>query len=301
MRKIEYIITQEFDNRPLLHFMKEELRLSTYIIRHLRNTPRTVFINGVHHRVVDKVFVGDRLTLVIPEKTTPPPLWDVPISILYEDEDILIVNKPSGISSHPTHNHPNGTLCNAVANYLIKTNNEPAAGRAVGRLDKVTSGVMIFAKNSLSASRLNGNMQKVYFALVWGNLPESGTIDAPIYRPDMGLTLRTVDERGDHAVTHWTVIEQFSEMALVKVVTETGRTHQIRVHFNHIGHPLVGDELYGAKETENLNHAALHCRQITIDHPLSGEEMTFVAPLPEDLKKELTKCGFDVDKLDSIC
>ncbi|MBR0535718.1 MAG: RluA family pseudouridine synthase, partial [Clostridia bacterium] len=121
MRKIEYVITQEFDNRPLLHFMKEELRLSTYIIRHLRNTPQTVFINGVHHRVVDKVFVGDRLTLVIPEKTTPPPLWDVPISILYEDEDILIVNKPSGISSHPTHNHPNGTLCNAVANYLIKT------------------------------------------------------------------------------------------------------------------------------------------------------------------------------------
>lgn len=301
MRKIEYIITEEYHDRPLLHFMKGEIKLSTYIIRHLRNTPGTVFINGTHWRVVDKVKAGDRLTINIPEKTTPPPLWDKEISIIYEDEDILIVNKPSGISSHPTKNHPNGTLCNAVANYLIKTNNEPAAGRAVGRLDKVTSGVMLFAKNSFSASRLNGNMQKVYNALVWGQVEESGTINAPIYRPDMGLTLRTVDERGDEAITHWKLIEQFTDKAFVEVRTETGRTHQIRVHFDYIGHPLVGDELYGSPETEFLNHAALHCKSITINHPISGEAMTFVAPLPEDMKKELEKSGFCVDKLDTIC
>ncbi len=296
MRKIEYIIPEEYNERPLLHFFKGEIKLSTYIIRHLRTTPQTVFINGTHWRVIDKVKTGDKLTIFIPEKTTPPPLWDEPISVIYEDEDILIVNKPSGISSHPTQKHPNGTLCNAVANYLIKSNNEPAAGRAVGRLDKVTSGVMVFAKNSLSASKLNGNMQKVYNALVWGTLEENGTIDAPIYRPDMGLTLRTVDERGDHAVTHWHVLEQFSDKAFVEIKTETGRTHQIRVHFNHIGHPLVGDELYGAEETENLNHAALHCKQITITHPITKKEMTFIAPLPEDIKKELEKSRNFVDK-----
>lgn len=301
MRKIEYVIPQEYGNRPLLHFMKGEIKLSTYIIRHLRNTPGTVFVNGSHHRVIDNVQAGDKLTLFIPEKTTPPPLWDEPISIIYEDEDILIVNKPSGVSSHPTHNHPNFTLCNAVANYLIKSNNEPAAGRTVGRLDKVTSGVMVFAKNSLSASRLNGNMNKVYNALVWGCPDKEGTIIAPIYRPDMGLTLRTVDERGDHAVTHWRVIEQFSDKAFVEVKTETGRTHQIRVHFDHIGHPLVGDELYGAEQTEFLNHAALHCKQITINHPISNEEMTFVAPLPEDIKKELEKSRIIVDKQNNIC
>ncbi len=301
MRKIEYIIPEEYSDRPLLHFLKGEIKLSAYIVKHLRNTPETVFINCTHWRVIDNVKAGDKLTIFIPEKTTPPPLWDVPIDVIYEDEDILIVNKPSGISSHPTQKHPNGTLCNAVANYLIKTNNEPAAGRAIGRLDKVTSGVMVFAKNSLAASRLNGNMKKIYNAIVWGTIEKTGTIDAPIYRPDMGLTLRTVDERGDYAITHWNVIEQFSDKAFVEVKTETGRTHQIRVHFDYIGHPLVGDELYGAPETEFLNHAALHCKQVTITHPVTKEEMTFIAPLPEDMKKELEKSGFVVDKQNTIC
>lgn len=296
MRKIEYIIPEEYNERPLLHFLKGEIKLSTYIIKHLRTTPQTVFINGTHWRVIDKIKAGDKLTIFIPEKTSPPPLWDVPISIIYEDEDILIVNKPSGISSHPTQKHPNGTLCNAVANYLINTNNEPAAGRAIGRLDKVTSGVMVFAKNSLSASKLNGNMKKIYNALIWGTLEENGTINAPIYRPDMGLTLRTVDERGDPAVTHWHVLEQLPDKAFVEIKTETGRTHQIRVHFDYIGHPLVGDELYGAQETELLHHAALHCKQVTICHPITNEEMTFTAPLPDDIKKELEKSRINVDK-----
>ncbi len=288
MRKLEYIIPEEYGERPLLHFLKGELKLSTYIIRHLRNTQGTVYINGYHHRVIDDVKAGDSLVLKIPEKTTPPPLWDKEINIIYEDDDILIVNKPSGISSHPTHNHPNFTLCNAVANYLIKTNNEPAAGRAVGRLDKVTSGVMIFAKNSIAASKLNGNMDKTYNAIVWGTPPETGTINAPIYRPDMGLTLRCVDPRGDEAITHYKVIKQYEDKAFVEVKTETGRTHQIRVHFDYIGHPLVGDELYKSPVTENLDHAALHCKSITITHPITNKVMTFEADLPVDMKKELS-------------
>ncbi len=287
MRKLEFTITKEYSGRPLLHFLKGELKLSTYLVRHMRNTPGAVKINGENFRVIDKVLKSDFLEIYIPEKTTPPLLWDEPINIIYEDEDILIVNKPSGISTHPTKNHPNGTLCNAVANYLIKTNNEPSAGRAVGRLDKVTSGVMVFAKNSFSASRLNGNLNKVYNALVWGNVPESGTIDAPIYRPDPGLTLRCVDARGDNAVTHFKLLKQYENKALVEVTTETGRTHQIRVHFNHIGHPLVGDELYKSPETDNLHHAALHCKSVTITHPVTKKEMTFQAPLPEDMEKEM--------------
>ncbi len=287
MRKLEFNITKEYSNRPLLHFLRGELKLSTYLVRHMRNTPGAVKINGENYRVIDKVADGDFLEIYIPEKTNPPPLWDFPINIIYEDEDILIVNKPSGISTHPTKNHPNGTLCNAVANYLIKTNNEPSAGRAVGRLDKVTSGVMVFAKNSFSASRLNGELNKIYIALVWGTVKSEGTIDAPIYRPDMGLTLRCVDIRGDRAITHYRLLKQFSDKALVEVKTETGRTHQIRVHFDYIGHPLVGDELYKSPETQNLHHAALHCKSITITHPVTGENMTFEADLPDDIKREL--------------
>ncbi len=287
MRKLEYNISADYSDRPLLHYLRGELKLSTYLVRHMRNTPGTVKINGKNHRVIDKVFEGDFLELFIPEKTTPPPLWDEPVNIIYEDDDILIVNKPAGISTHPTKNHPNGTLCNSVANYLIKTNNEPSAGRAVGRLDKVTSGVMVFAKNSFAASRLNGELKKVYNAIVWGKVENSGTIEAPIYRPDMGLTLRCVDPRGDHAVTHYKLLKQYKNKALVEVTTETGRTHQIRVHFNHIGHPLVGDELYKSPETDNLHHAALHCKSVTITHPVTKKEMTFEAELPEDMVNEL--------------
>ncbi len=287
MRKLTFNISAPYDGKPLLHFFKDSLKLSGYLIRHLKNTDGSVKVNGQDFRVIDIVRTGDELIITVPEKTTAPPLWDYPLDIIYEDDDILAVNKPSGISTHPTAKHPNGTLCNAVASYLQKMYSSPAAGRAIGRLDKVTSGVMIFAKNSFAAAKLNGKQDKTYNALVWGTPPERGTIDAPVFRPDMGLTLRCVDERGDKAVTHYSVLKQFAEKALVEVKTQTGRTHQIRVHFLHIGHPLVGDELYNSPVTENLNHAALHCKSITITHPVTEKVMTFEAELPGDMKKEL--------------
>lgn len=301
MRVISYKITEEYNNRPLLHFLKGSIKLSTFIIRSMKTTPGSILINGTHHRVVDKVFTNDILTLTIPEKTEPPLLWETPLDIIYEDEDLLVVNKPSGVSVHPTHNHPNFTLCNAVAYYLVSNNNQPAAARAIGRLDKVTSGVMIFAKNSFSASRLNGNMHKIYNAIAWGKMEKSGTVNAPIFRPDKNKTTRTVDERGDPSVTHWQVIKELPCQSFIEVKTETGRTHQIRVHCNHIGHPLVGDEMYNSPTTENLTRAALHCREVSFTHPVTNEYVTFVAPLPDDMKKELEKSGFYVDKQDNIC
>lgn len=296
MRTLEYTVPEEYHQRPLLHYLKEGLGISTFIIRRLRNNRNTVFINGEHYRVVDKVNCGDKLVLHIPEVTTPPLLWEMELDIIFEDEDILIINKPSGISVHPTFNHPNGTLCNAVASYLINKYNEPAAGRAVGRLDKVTSGVMVFAKNSLAASKLNGNMDKIYNAIAWGQMEETGTVNAPIFRPDKGKTVRSVDERGDEAITHWKLIADLKDKSFIEVTTETGRTHQIRVHCAHTGHPLVGDEMYSSPVTENLTRAALHCRQVSFKHPITNEYLTFIAPFPEDMKKELEKSGFYVDK-----
>ncbi|MBR5441820.1 MAG: RluA family pseudouridine synthase [Clostridia bacterium] len=289
MRILEYTIPTEYDGFPLVHYLREKLKLSAFIVRIFRNTPDTIYLNGEHVRVIDKVKAGDHLTLKIPENSTPPLLWDMELDIMYEDEDVLVINKPSGISVHPTFNHPNFTLCNAVASYLIKTKNEPAAGRAIGRLDKVTSGVMVFAKNIVASSKLNGNMQKVYNALVWGNTPESGTINAPIFRPDKGKTSRCVDPRGDEAITHYKTIAQSDNKSFVEVTTETGRTHQIRVHFDHIGHTLLGDEMYGGDNTEHVKRAALHCRQVSIVHPVTDEPLTFVAPYPEDMENELKK------------
>ena len=301
MRKIEYSVSEEFNGTPLYYFLRECVGVSTRIIQTLRHTKNSVFINGKESRVVDKVKAGDCVTVFLPEKTEAPQLWETELSVIYEDEDLLIINKPSGVSVHPTRNHPNGTLCNAVAAYLKKEGNESFVARAVGRLDKVTSGVMVFAKNAFVASKLNGNLDKTYLALVEGVLDGVGTVNAPIYRPDINKTIRAVGEQGDKAITNWKTLKNFDDKTLLEVKTVTGRTHQIRVHMAYIGNALVGDEMYGAKATENIKRAALHCCKVKIIHPITNKELTFVAELPEDMKKEMEKSGFSLDKGEVFC
>ncbi len=287
LRKIEYKVSEEYNGTPLYYFLRECVGISTRIIQTLRHTPKSVFINGEESRVVDKVKADDAITVYLPEKTEPPILWETDLDVIFEDEDLLIINKPSGVSVHPTRNHPNGTLCNAVAAYLKNSGNENFVARAVGRLDKVTSGVMVFAKNAFVASKLNGNLDKTYLALAEGVLEGEGTVNAPIYRPDINKTIRAVGEQGDEAITNWKALESFDNKTLLEIKTVTGRTHQIRVHSAHIGHPLVGDEMYGAKVTDNIKRAALHCYEVKIIHPITNEEKTFVAELPDDMKKEM--------------
>lgn len=287
MRKIEYTVSKEFDGTPLYYFLRECVGVSTRIIQTLRHTSKSVFVNGVESRVVDKVKTGDEIIIYLPEKTEAPLLWETELTVIYEDEDLLIINKPSGVSVHPTRNHPNGTLCNAVASYLKKAGNENFVARAVGRLDKVTSGVMVFAKNAFVASKLNGTLDKTYIAIAEGVLEGKGTVNAPIYRPDLNKTLRAVGEQGDEAITNWKALKSFDNKTLLEIKTVTGRTHQIRVHCAHIGHALVGDEMYGAKVTEYMKRAALHCYKVKIIHPITNEELTFVAELPNDFKKEM--------------
>ena len=296
MRKIEYTVTEEYHQYPLLHFLKGHVKLSTRIVQTLRHTKGSVLVNGEYARLVDKVSFGNTVSISLPETTTPPLLWNMELDVIYEDDDLLVINKPSGISVHPTFNHPNGTLCNAVASYLADKNSSSSVARAVGRLDKVTSGVMIFAKNAFVASVLNGNLEKTYLAIVNGNTEDSGAIEAPIYRPDLNKTIRTVDDRGDYALTSYRTLLRYNKSSVVEVKTETGRTHQIRVHFSHIGHPLTGDEMYGGASTENITRAALHCLKVSVTHPVTKKTHTFTAPLPEDIKKEFEKNGISVDK-----
>lgn len=296
MRIIEYTVTEEYHQYPLLHFLKGYVKMSTRIVQTLRHTKGSVLVNGEFARLVDKVSFGDTVTISLPETTNPPLLWDMELDVIYEDDDLLVINKPSGISVHPTFNHPNGTLCNAVASYLSGKNNSSSVARAVGRLDKVTSGVMIFAKSSFVASMLNGNLDKTYLAIVNGKTEDAGFIEAPIYRPDLNKTIRTVDDRGDYALTSYRTLLRYNKSSVVEVKTETGRTHQIRVHFSHIGHPLTGDEMYGGASTENITRAALHCLKVSVTHPVTKKIHTFTAPIPEDIKKEFEKNRISVDK-----
>lgn len=290
MRELIFTVPDKYSDKPVLYFLKGGLGFSTRIVQTLRHTGGALLLNGEPVRVVDKARSGDVLRVLLPEKSEPPLLWDEPLDIVFEDADCLVINKPAGISVHPTRNHPNGTLANAVAAYMIRCGAEGSAARAVGRLDKGTSGLILFAKNSYAASVLNGKIEKIYIALAGAHLPESGTVDAPIYRPDPQKTLRAAGQTGDSAVTHFRALSYCGDFTLLEVRIETGRTHQIRVHMQYLGAPLVGDDMYGGRLTENLKRPALHCKALSFIHPVTGERMSFEAKLPDDIAKEL-ECG----------
>ena len=186
---------------------------------------------------------------------------------------------------HPTHNHQGDTLANAVTAYLAGKGKN-AAFRAVGRLDKGTSGLVVCALNKLSASKLAGGVQKEYYALVKGELHGEGRVDVPIYRPDPMKTLRACSyELGvEPAVTNWRVEKNFDGATLLSLRLETGRTHQIRVHMAFSGHPLAGDDMYGDFMTD-IGHQLLHCRKCFLTHPVTGENMEFEADFYEDFVK----------------
>ena len=287
MRTLTFTVPSEFSEKPLLYFLKGKLGFSHGIVGTLRHTEGAVKVNGKNTRVVDRVFEGDILEITLPEKTSPPELWETELDIVYEDDDLIIINKPAGLSCHPSHNHPNFTLANAVAAHVLKSGGEASAARAVGRLDKGTSGLILFAKHAYAASLLNGTIEKIYIALASRRIEKSGVIDAPIYRPDPLKTLRATGSEGDAALTKYEVLKQCGDCTLLKVKIETGRTHQIRVHLKSVGAPLVGDDMYGGPITENLSRPALHCAEIFFTHPTTGEKMHFSQELPDDIKAEI--------------
>lgn len=282
-RKISYKITSEYDNRKVLDFLKH-CGYSHRLITKLKQAPDGLVLNGAHTRTVDLLRENDIFEINIPddkEESISIPV-KMPLDIVYEDEDLIVVNKPAMLAVHESHNHLGDTLSNAVAYYLGEKG-KSSVFRAVGRLDKGTSGLMVCALNKYTASKLSGKIYKEYFAIASAVFEGEGTIDAPIYRPDPIITVRTVDEKGERAVTHWKAVKNDGVNTLLKIHLETGRTHQIRVHFSHIGAPLVGDTMYG-KADERLCHQALHCCYCRFTHPVTNEVMEFFRDIPEDMK-----------------
>lgn len=281
-RKIEYRIPEEYNEKRVISYLRGEVKLSSRLIRTLKHYDTGITLNGVHTRTVDIMHTGDILGVDIPCPDGEIEPVEMPIDILYEDDDLIIINKSPFLACHPTHNHQGDTLANALVFHLMQEN-KPTMFRAVGRLDKGTSGIVICALNKHAANSVPKTVEKEYYAVVEGHLETKGTIDAPIYRPDPMKTLRAVGEGGDRAVTHWEVIKQNEKLSYVRVSLETGRTHQIRVHFASLGMPLVGDYLYGTEG--DIGHQLLHCGKVTFTHPVSREKMTITAPPPEDMQK----------------
>lgn len=257
-----------------------------------------VMVNGTTVKANYKVKSGDQVTIAVPEPTvlelTPE---NIPLEIVYEDEDVAVVNKPQGMVVHPSAGHPNGTLVNALLFHMqnLSSINDVIRPGIVHRIDKDTSGLLMIAKNDFAHESLAKQLKektslRKYVALVHGVIPhEKGVIDAPIGRSKTDRKMQAVIEEGKPAVTHFQVLERFADFTLVELQLETGRTHQIRVHMKYIGYPLAGDPVYGPKKTLPGKGQFLHAQVLGFEHPRTGEFLTFTAPLPEVFQKTLEK------------
>jgi 23S rRNA pseudouridine1911/1915/1917 synthase len=217
------------------------------------------------------------------------------IDVVFEDNDIIVVNKRPGMVVHPTKSYPDGTLANGLL-YYFKEKGENCIVRLVNRLDMDTSGLIIVAKNQFSHMSLARDMQredfeKSYFAVVHGNLKDKkGTIDLPIYRDEEAGIRRVIDDRGQRSITHYEVVKSFNNADLVRLTLETGRTHQIRVHLSHIGHPIYGDSLYCKTSDDNfISRQALHAYKLVFPHPRTSQITVLETDIPEDMKKLIEK------------
>ena len=261
--------------------------------------------NGAPANKKDKLAAGDRITLTLPD---PQPIeaqpQDIPLDIVYEDDHLLVVNKPKGMVVHPAPGNPDGTLVNALL-YHCRGQLSGVGGAIrpgiVHRIDKDTSGLLVVAKDDLTHQGLSEQMavhaiHRVYHAVVYGNIrQDTGTIEAPIGRdPRDRKRMAVTPGQGKRACTHWQVLERFGRFTLLACRLETGRTHQIRVHMAHIGHPLAGDPVYGPRSViRDLQGQCLHAKELGFRHPVTGQEMRFDSPLPayfttflERLRKE---------------
>ncbi|MBE9912738.1 RluA family pseudouridine synthase [Paenibacillus donghaensis] len=256
-----------------------------------------VTVNGKAVKANYKLADGDRLEVTVPEPSIVEIVPEnIPLDVAYEDRDVIVVNKPRGMVVHPAPGHSSGTLVNALMYHckdLSGINGELRPG-IVHRIDKDTSGLLMAAKNdkahaSLAAQLKDHSVTRKYVALVHGNVShDQGTVDAPIGRDPQDRKMFTVtDKNSKHAVTHFAVLERFGDYTLLELQLETGRTHQIRVHMKFIGHPLVGDPVYGRSKGIKMDGQALHAKVLGFVHPSSGEYMEFAAPLPEDMENLL--------------
>ena len=279
------MIPADFDGKKVIAYLRGEAKLSSRLIRTLKHYPDGIMLNGVHTRTVDLLKTGDTLSVTLPARESEIAPVSYPLEIVYEDEDLLVVNKDALLPIHPSHNHQGDTLANAVAFHLVSLGKEPSF-RAVGRLDKGTSGLVVCALNSYCAARLQAKIHKTYYAVCEGVFEGSGTIDTPIYRPDPMKTLRACGPVGDRAVTHWKALKSDGRRTLLEITLETGRTHQIRVHFASTGAPLTGDRMYGTP-CDEIPHQALHCGKISFIHPVTGKKTEISCEIPEEMKNLL--------------
>lgn len=287
--QIDFKVNVPLDKKKVYYVLKGPMKLSSHLITQLKLS-NGILLNGKSIRTIDPVHVGDIVSVIIDfyEESFIQP-EESPLSIIFEDDCFLAVNKGPNMPIHPSVGHHTGTLAQAVL-WHYESQGLHIKVRPINRLDRDTSGLTLFAKNAHIQDRLIHQMSenrvyKAYLGIVHGNFePQSGTIRLPIARKEGSILERTIDISGNQSITHFKTLETHGGLSLVQFVLETGRTHQIRVHAKAMGHPILGDWLYSDNLTNLIDRQALHAHQLSFDHPLTGERIDLTAPLPEDMK-----------------
>lgn len=285
---MKWIITEQHDGMMIRDFLADFLHFSKRLIIRAKSTDGEILVNGERKTVRYILKFADVLEVKLPiQKNESIIRENIPLQIMYEDEDLLIVNKEAGMPTMPSRQHQTRTMANALL-YYYERNNIPHTVHIVTRLDKDTSGLVLVAKHPYSHSlfsvmQRNQTIRRKYTAIVHGRLTKKrGIIDLPIGRKPNSIIERIVTKEGKKAITHYEVVQEFANYSVVNIELETGRTHQIRVHFSHLGHPLVGDDLYGGK-TSKLERQALHCTEISFRHLFTENKLMFKSILPDDM------------------
>lgn len=286
--RLAYVNSSKYSN--VKEVLKAEFSMSDRLLLKLKKLDK-IYLNGnvtsVNHPVLENDLIECYLDYEEDNSNIVP--TEMPLNIIYEDEAYIVVNKPAGIPVHPSMDHYTDSLSNGIAFYFNQIGLKKKI-RPVNRLDKDTSGIVIFAKNEYIQECLVRQMKskefiKRYIAVVNGNLDNlEGTINAPIARKEGSIIERCVSETGDIAITHYKVLKRKTDFDIVECILETGRTHQIRVHFAYLGHSLLSDTLYGTSSSL-INRQALHAYKVEFTHPLSKKKVKYIATVPEDLNK----------------
>ena len=298
---MEKVVVEENTQKKRIdsYIVDKNINLSRTAIKRLLDEGK-ILVNGKKQKPSYKPEVGDIITIEIPEpEEVELKPQDIPIDVIYEDKDIIVVNKPKGMVVHPANGNPDGTLVNAILakckDSLSGIGGEIRPG-IVHRLDKDTSGLLIIAKNDQAHINMSKQIQdrkviKKYIALVKGVIGENtATIDMPVARSTKDRKKMAVDPKGKEAITHYKVLQRYDKYTLLEIKIDTGRTHQIRVHMSYIGHPVVGDMQYSNGKNEfGIEGQMLHSKYLEFDHPITGKRLKLEAPLPEYFEQVLNE------------
>lgn len=294
-RTLTYTIPESSHGFKVSQYLKHR-GYSDRNLTELKKIPDSVLTNGTPAHMNQRLSANDILTVHIRENTSSENILPVPLplTVIYEDADLIIVDKPAGMPVHPSSNHNHNTLANALAWYFARQS-IPFVFRCTNRLDQDTSGLVLVAKHMVSSAVIASmvkrhDIHREYLAIVQGNVtPPSGTVNAPLSRKPGNIIEQEVDFiHGENAVTHYHTLTQKNGYSLVSLILETGRTHQIRVHMKYLGFPLIGDYLYNP-DMEQISRQALHSYRLSFRHPITGEQMEFTAPMPDDMQKAVDK------------